>query len=150
MSRGFGPQRSSAGIPITQLEPEAASQTFKPGALLIRTAGNLVECGADPALVGYVSLGSGQDHGTAAIKYTEAHLIADKHEYDAILVGTLAAADVGVAYGVVKAGDGFWKLDKTETVATIATITSIPSTSTVGAADQVVTCTFLTSRIQFP
>lgn len=96
--------------------PIATGETFIEGALVLLNAGEIEECGADPALIAGVAL-----HDAGADPDTSSVLVAlASSEGTFVLQGSSApvAADVGVEYGVAKDADGIWYVDKTDVVAT--------------------------------
>jgi hypothetical protein len=112
---------SGMSIP-TQDFPEAASQTFKAGALVTVVAGLLQECGPDPALIMGVATRDGQN----ALAGAKRQVVALAHP-DTLFLATLdngagtrvsAATDRALQLGVAKhGGTGTWYLDSTEVTA---------------------------------
>src|SRR6266850_2656830 len=99
--------------PWTLTFPEAASQTFKLGALVaLDSAGNIAECGADPT--GILGVVAADASGTTGADVTV--WIADD---ETVFVGNLSGTstsdrrDVGKDFGVVKTGNN-WLIDKTD------------------------------------
>jgi hypothetical protein len=117
------PVRSLTGLPYPrQAVPEAATQTFKLGALVVCTSGFLVECGADPALILGVASRAGQNGASAGLKENVVYLAHP----DTLFVGNLdtsasegagvtAATDRFLTYGVAKRTSSHWYVDKTDT-----------------------------------
>lgn len=96
--------------------PLATGASFLEGALVVAAAGEVDECGADPAAILGVALhDAGADPDTAEVLVALA-----TGESTFVMQGSSApvAADEGVEYGVAKDGDGIWIVDKTETVNT--------------------------------
>lgn len=102
---------------------EAATQTFKKGALVFLSAGYLQECGADPALIMGVASRDGQN-GANAGDYKQSVYLAHP---GTLFLGNLdngsgsttsAATDVGKMYGVAKhSSSGKWYVDSTDVTA---------------------------------
>lgn len=103
--------------------PEAASQTFKKGALVYLNAGYLTACGADPALI--MGIATEDAHNTTAGLY---NIVVELAHPDTLFLanldtqasegaGTTAATDRGAMYGVksLAASPYQWYVDKTET-----------------------------------
>lgn len=105
--------------------PEAASQTFKQGALVYLQDGYLQECAANPQLIMGVAVQDGGNGGSAGAKGQEVELAHP----DTLFIGNLsqtgsedsgvgAATDRGKMYGVTKhSTDGRWYVDKSKGVA---------------------------------
>jgi hypothetical protein len=106
--------------------PEAATQTFKKGALVyLNAAGYLTECGTDPTLIMGVATKDG-GNGTAAGDVTQ---VVELAHPDTLFVGNLDSSndeggatahthvtDVGKMYGVWKATTAAkWTVDLYET-----------------------------------
>ena len=108
----IGPQRSAAGImPIVSEGAEAASQTFKAGAPLIRNAaGFWEECGAAPALVGGFAVNDAHNNAVAGGATIQYHMVRAGVEFDGVLLATLTQTMLGEEVGLVKGGDGIWYL----------------------------------------
>jgi hypothetical protein len=96
--------------------PEGATQTFKKGAVLVASGGNLVEGGVDPT--GIVGIAEDDGDNLGAGLGTVRYVPALPHvTFDMSLSGTIAATDLHVKYGLVKSGNN-WGVDKAETVNT--------------------------------
>ena len=102
--------------------PEAASQTFKKGALVYLVAGYLTECPADPTLI--MGVATEAAHNTTAGLY---NIVIELAHPDTLFLGNIdtqasegagatAAADVGKMYGVksLAASPYQWYVDKTD------------------------------------
>lgn len=103
--------------------PIATGQTFVEGALVVLVAGELQECGADPATI----LGFAM-HDAGAEPDTDLCLVALATAESTFWVegdNDPVAADIGVAYGVAKDADGQWYLDGTDITATRARVEDI-------------------------
>lgn len=118
------PAKPLIGLSIPQEDfPEAATQTFKKGALCFLSAGYLQECGADPALIMGVASRDGQNGGTAGAKHQAVYLAHPGTLFrgnldDGSGTTTSAATDRGKMYGVAKhSGSGKWYVDSTDTTA---------------------------------
>jgi hypothetical protein len=115
--------RSLTGLPYPRQEvPEAATQTFRIGALVVCTSGYLVECGADPALILGVASKAGQNGGSAGLKKQTVYLahpdtlfVGNLDTSAAEGAGTTAATDRFLTYGVAKRASSHWYVDKTDT-----------------------------------
>lgn len=96
--------------------PLASSAAFVEGAVVLLTAGEVDEAGADPAaILGFALHDAGADPDP-----TEVLVAIATAESTFVLQGTSApvAADEGVEYGLVKDSSGVWVVDKTDTVNT--------------------------------
>jgi hypothetical protein len=103
--------------------PEAASQTFKKGALVYLVGGYIAECPADPTLI--MGVATENAHNTTAGLYNIvvelAHpntlFIANLDTQASEGAGTTAVTDRGKMYGVksLAASPNPWYVDKTET-----------------------------------
>lgn len=96
--------------------PEAASQTWKKGAVLtLNSSGYVVEAGADPARILGVACADGQNLATAGLK----NCLVWVADAETMWVGNLSGSsvtelvDVGRGYGLVKVGNN-WHVDKTD------------------------------------
>jgi hypothetical protein len=101
---------------VVRRYPLASGASFLEGAFVVLAAGEVDECGADPAaILGTALHDSGADPDTGDMLVALA-----TPESTFVLQGTSApvAADEGVEYGIAKDGDGIWVVDKTETVNT--------------------------------
>lgn len=108
-------------------KPLAGGASFSQGALcLIDGSGNWAECGADPALVGGVSVGAaGADTSGFNIlarkefppNFMQCYWTGNERRFLAKFVGSPPASDGG-SFGVVRDADTFWKIDFTEAVNT--------------------------------
>jgi len=107
--------------PWTQTFPEAASQTFKGGAIVSLDAnGRVIEAGTDPARVLGVAASDGANDSVAGNSQTTVWVADD----ETIFVGNLssnaptttAQVDIGRGYGVFKeASTGTpWTVDKSD------------------------------------
>lgn len=95
--------------------PLADGAEFIEGALVVLTAGEVDECGADPALILGTALhdaGADPDPSVLLVALADANATF-------VMQGTSAPAltDIGVEYGVAKHADGHWIVDKTDVVA---------------------------------
>src|SRR5688572_69882 len=110
------------GLPSMELA-EAATQTFKAGALCVCASGYVQECGADPSLITGLATRDGQSGATAGAKSQDFILAHPATLFLGYLdtsaaegAGTSAATDRGLSYGVAKnSATGKWYVDKTET-----------------------------------
>ncbi len=124
-----------AGIPNTDRDIQqyelTAAQTFLAGALVLLDGSQTVaECGADPAAVLGVALHPATSGGAGGDRdfLTDKILVALAGRGNTFLFegdNDPVAADIGVAYGAVKDGDGIWTVDGTETVATVFTVRDV-------------------------
>ncbi len=112
----------------------ATNAAWKSGALLfVNASDQWEECGADPAVIGGISLDEVGD-GTGALvpigrrenpPYTCGGLLVTAEElFSGPYVGTPAIG----TYGVVKGADGIWRVDFAETVNTRVRVVDIKST----------------------
>lgn len=115
---------------IEEYDVADSETTFEKGSLLLLTSGELVEAGADPGEVDFVSLSA---HGAEPAGLSGASgfnrlgtrgfppgrmqgvRVADNVYFSAEFVGDVEAAVVGTFYGVVKGADGIWRVDLTDT-----------------------------------
>lgn len=93
----------------------AAAQDFLQGAVLVLTAGEVSEAGADPAEVLGIAL-----HDAGADPNPTKILVSVARSKSTFImqpnVGeTFAQTDEGVSYGVVEDADGIWVVDKSDT-----------------------------------
>ena len=104
--------------------PEAATQTFLKGALLVFSAGYIQECGADPAAILGVAAEDGHNDttaGTSQIKYYPlTGNVFEANLAQAAANTTSATTDLGTKYGVIKrsTGTAHWVVDSAETSST--------------------------------
>lgn len=114
--------------------PEAASQTWKKGAVLTLNAnGYVIEASADPARILGVACQDGQNTATDGLKDCLVW-IADA---ESMFVGNLsgssvtALVDVGRGYGLVKTGNN-WHVDKTDLTARRVIVCELDNRDNVG------------------
>jgi hypothetical protein len=101
-------------------------QTFIAGAAMVLVAGLAQECAANPALILGFSL-----HPAGALPQTNRVLVSIAHKDSTFwLEGNVApvAADVGVAYGIVRDADLVWHVNKADVVNTRVEVVSIDTT----------------------
>lgn len=127
--------------------PEAASQTFVQGNLVyLDAAGQLAECGADPALIAGVAAEDGSN-GSAGAKQT-GYWVADM---GAVFVAksntTTAQTHCGAEYGVVLTSD-VWYVDISEVTAKRVYIQNLDPRDAVGKSGGRYLLTFLSSTAQ--
>jgi hypothetical protein len=103
---------------------EAASQTFKKGAPLVfsgavNTGGNTVaEGGTDPTLIVGIAEEAGENNAVAGAKKVRCTPLLGDYVFEGILGNgdttdyTLAVTDIGDVYGITKAADSGWFVDK--------------------------------------
>ena len=127
-------QTVSGNSPQTVRLPEAASQTFKKGALVaLNASGYLAECGADPTAVCGVAAEDGHN-GSAAGDYNLKLWVAND---DTIFLANLggssvtALTDVARPMGVV-AASSLWHVDKTDLTNTVVKVIGLDTRDTVG------------------
>lgn len=102
--------------PWTGEFPEAASQTFKKGAIVtFNSSGHVVEAGADPVQVLGVAAEDASNDSVAANSKTTVWIADDETIFVGNLSGTSTTAqtDIGAGYGLVKTGNN-WHVDKTD------------------------------------
>ncbi len=96
---------------VNFITPEAATQTYFDGALLVASGGNIQECGANPTRIDGVSVGPAHNDATAATHNAMFTLPNDDIVYEisidqasakASATAVLAAADVETTIGVTK------------------------------------------------
>jgi hypothetical protein len=98
---------------------EAASQTFKKGAIVVYSSGYVAEAGSDPSYILGVALNAGHNGAAGAYK-TLVALAHDSNTFVANVKGSgnankTAQSDVGAAYGIVSDTNGEWFVDKDDT-----------------------------------
>lgn len=110
-----------SGLNSSPLEhgKEAASQTYKGGALLVEASGKVQECAADPAKVlgvaQYKASGVTDNDNIYTHNQRGAQFAISLDDSSALGTGAIAATDRHAAYGVAKDANGIWYLDKAET-----------------------------------
>lgn len=145
MARGFNTaRRTGTTVPRVQSMAYATGQTFKAGALVVKnSAGEVVECGADPASVEGVALqGAGTGLGydlpnssqtvvvTGRSQEVSVAIADDEQEFSgrAVNGGTDPVlpllTHIGEQYGVAKVGND-WVIDMAEVTAKVVEITDI-------------------------
>lgn len=105
----------TGGPPALMRFEEAASQTFKDGALVFLSGGYIQECGADPAQILGVVVGDGDNDATAGTSQKLVY-VADASTVFEANVSTsqvTAQTDVGRSWGLVKVGNN-WHIDKND------------------------------------
>lgn len=96
--------------------PEKASQTYKVGAPLVFNGGYVEEAGSAPSTVRFIAARDGQNGGSDGTYTTEAWPIGADDLWEASFEDSLAVADNGANYGIVKDGTtGFWYVDDGDT-----------------------------------
>lgn len=145
----ISPAQMDAGIPECYYLPEAASQTFKAGALLVRNAsGFMEECAADPTTIWGVAAHDGQNLAVAGAGPKCAVFRAKAgQKFEGTLIGTLAQTMAGENYGFAKNGSGYWEIVPAETEDT-ATVQDWSSRMPIGTVDAIVDFTFDAANIQ--
>lgn len=122
----FVPAESRAGkAPRTVELPVASGIDIEKGALVVRSSGTYVECGADPAVIAGIAIGAaGADtSGFNVLGRKEfppltlqAYVPERGQLFRAKYTGTLPALSaIGTGYGVVKDSDDLWKVDFSDT-----------------------------------
>lgn len=119
------PVRSLTGLSYPrQAVPEAASQTFLLGALVVVTSGYLVECGADPALILGVATSAGHNKASAnlvkntvVLAHPDTLFVGNLDDSGSLGTGVTAATDRFLTYGVAKRSSSHWYIDKADTTA---------------------------------
>ena len=106
--------------------PEAATQTFSDGALVVVSSGNVQECGANPTRIDGVAVGAANNYASATADGLHNHMFTlvddniiyeisiDKASAQAGAAAVLAASDVGSTIGVTKDTTGttlYWYAD---------------------------------------
>lgn len=99
---------------------DAAAQTYKQGALVVLDgAGNVTECGADPALIYGLANGPAGVHPEGTTQTTITKLGSGQKVWMPFSVAApTRAANESKNYGVVKDADGIWTIDVAEVVNT--------------------------------
>jgi len=120
--------------PWTATFPEAASQTFKLGAIVtLNASGHVVECGADPTQILGIACGDAHNDSVAATSTVAVWIADDETLFVGNLSGTSVTAltDVGMGYGVVKDGNN-WHVDKTDVANRRVIVVELDSRDAVG------------------
>lgn len=115
--------------------PEAATQTWKKGAVLtLDASGRVVEAGADPARILGVACADGQNLATAGLKDALVWIADGNTMFVGNLSGTSVTelVDVGRGYGVVKVGT-IWEVDKTDLANRRVIVTELDNRDPVGS-----------------
>jgi hypothetical protein len=101
--------------------PEGASQTFKKGAILVASSGNLVEGGTNPSALVGIADRDGQN-ASAGVKKVQFTPLVEGILFEASLdsagaLGTYVslATDLFAEYGVTKDAAGIWYIDVDKT-----------------------------------
>lgn len=144
MGRIFQPATWDGGAPMVEYRLVDASATFKAGALVVTdTDGEIIECGADPALI----LGVALAPAASAAGYNMANnadIVASNWRENKVPVAIAKDSTVfsgrgssaptlthiGEQYGVVSSS-GEWIIDLTETTAKRVTIVGIDTSNAV-------------------
>lgn len=146
--QAIGPGRSQAGHAKVYALPEAATQTLKAGAPVLRNAaGFMEECAADPTLLWGFAAEDGHNGATAGLYKLRVYRADQGVEFDGVAKGTLTQTMFGEARGLLKDASGIWTLDIAETTVDQCMIQDISSRGSL-AADQVVEFVVLTPHIQ--
>lgn len=145
MARGFNTlRRTGTTVPRVQAMAYATGQTFKRGALVVKnSAGEVVECGADPAAVEGVALqGAGTGIGFDLPNSSTTNVVTGRNQEVSVAIaddeqefsarGVNGGTDpvlpllthIGEQYGVAKVGND-WVIDFAETTAKVVEITDI-------------------------
>lgn len=96
--------------------PEKASQTFKVGAPLIYNGGYVEEAGSAPSTVRFIAAENGHNGGSDGTYSVIAWPIGADDLWECSFEDSLAVADNGGVYGIVKDGTtGFWYMDDADT-----------------------------------
>lgn len=127
---------------------EAATQTYKKGAVLIvNAAGFVLEGGADPDNILGIAVRDGQNGAAAGDKTAETYL-ALPHVYFVMNIGgavATAQTQLGSKFGLVKEGDN-WHVDTAEVAAVAVIIVDFDARDAIGDTNGRVIVKFLDSR----
>jgi hypothetical protein len=151
----ISPQQTEAGIPFVEYHREAATQTFKLGALLVRDAnGYIAEAGAAPAVVYGISAAEGQNLASSGLNGNSCPVYrlkpGLKFEGTLVAAGGLTQTMFGENYGFVKNGtSGYWELVPAD-AGDQGTVVSASSRMPIGTVDPIVDFTFDAANIQEP
>lgn len=100
--------------------PEAATQTYIDGALLVASGGNMQECGANPTRIDGVSVGAAHNDAVAGTHNAMFTLPNDDIIYEVSIdkasaqggaLAVLAQSDMETTIGVTKDSSGCWYVD---------------------------------------
>lgn len=105
--------------------PEKASATFAEGDLVVTTAGQIDECGADPAKVLGIALKAKTGTTNSMIPVLVIRP-GDVFLMPFLAADTFAVADHGVSYGVTTPSAGRWEVDTAETTADVVVVLGSP------------------------
>lgn len=106
---------------------EGASQTFKPGHVVVLAAGSLVKGASDPAANTVVGVAAEAASGVTGRKIG-VYMADESAEFQGRVqdTGALALANVGTQYGIVfDAGRDIFRVDLTDTTAKVVTVTEL-------------------------
>lgn len=96
----------------TERLPEKASGTWKVGAPLVFNSGYVEEAGTAPSTVRFIAAEDGHNGGTDGAEYCLVWPIGSDDIWEASFEDSLAIADNGGNYGIVKdATSGYWYVD---------------------------------------
>lgn len=144
MARGFQYARGAKTVPYVQSCAYATGQTFLKGALLVKnSAGEVVECGADPAAVyGVAAQDAGSGLGYGAANSAQTTVVTGRSQEVSVVVADRTSqfsaravnggtdpviplqTHIDEQYGVVKVGND-WVIDMAETTAKVVEIVDI-------------------------
>lgn len=134
------------GSEVLEFTPDNTSNPFVPGSLVYYdTADQKAKlCGADPSLIAGISEVDSTEaddltpNGKVPLRCLKPNALV------AMCCGTtLAEANVGVAYGVVKLSSGNWAIDTSDTSATRVVVKKIDTDKNIGFVS------FLAANLQF-
>ena len=112
---------------------EKASGTWKRGAPLVLNGGYVEEAGTAPSTSKYIAAQDGQNGATDGAKATIVYPITTDVLWEATMEDSLAVADIGANYGLVKdATTGAWYVDDADTADQV-TVEAFVETPQLGA-----------------
>lgn len=113
-------RREGLSATPSRVMPEAATQTFIRGAVLVKSTGNIAEAGANPrSIIGIAEeAGKNLGAGVGQCRYVPAIpgiLFQINMDSTSVPNRATAAADLNAEYGITKDANGSWYLDVDKT-----------------------------------
>lgn len=145
-SQSFRPAKMVGGNEVAFTFLEAASQSFKEGAVLVWSSGKVAEGGTDPSsIVGVAAHEASGVTDSAVMVYPALPNVVYRGVLTtASTAHTLAQANLGAVFGIAKGTDGAWFVDQSDTAAANVRVRIVGFVDPVGTSDGEVLFTFLT------
>ncbi len=133
--------------------PEALTQTYKQGAVLVLAAGYIQEAGANPVAIVGIAKGAGGNtaaNGTnnMSVAVAQPGQIFEMSLDDGTATYASVQADLGKQYGITKDANGVWFIDQTKTGAN-SRVTIVDFKDAVGTVTARVYAKFMQSQTAF-